>query len=58
VQGTDEPVTITPEEFESVLHMGVSSCATGVMMFTLHGITGDSAKLDVMKRVYQEWKTK
>jgi hypothetical protein len=55
VQGTDEPSPVSPAEFEQVLRLGAGSCATGVMMFTIHGISKDPAKLEVMKRVYSEW---
>lgn len=55
VQGTDEPSPVSPAEFEQVLRLGVGGCATGVMMFTIHGITKEPAKLEVLKRVYGEW---
>ncbi len=54
VQAQDEP-RITPEEFEKVLHYGMSGGSTGVMMFTIGSVAADKGKLEAMKRVYQQY---
>jgi len=54
VQAHNDPVAISPEEFEKVLLYGLSAEATGVMMFTSHSVAEDPAKTEVMRRVYTE----
>ena len=53
VQAHDEP-RIEPEEFEKVLHYGLSGKSSGVMMFTLGSVVADDGKMEAMKRVYLE----
>lgn len=55
VQASDEPVKVSAEDFENVLRWAVSSEATGVMMFTVHAVATNPAKMETMKRVYREW---
>ena len=55
VQAADDPGSVSPAEFESVLRGGVTVPASGVMMFTVHAIARDPEKLAVMKKVYKEW---
>lgn len=54
VQAHDEP-RIEPGEFEAVLRHALSGKSTGVMMFTLGSVAKDAQKMEVMKRVYQEY---
>ena len=56
VQASDEPVTVSAQEFEKVLRWGVGSQATGVMMFTIHSVAANPAKMETMKRVYRQWR--
>ena len=56
VQAHDKPRVIPAEEFENVLRYGVSSGATGVMMFTSYSVAENDAKIETMKKVYSEWK--
>jgi hypothetical protein len=59
VQARDDPEhgnMISAEEFETVLRYGVTGGSTGVMMFTFPSIAENQAKLDVLQRVYNEWK--
>ncbi len=52
VQASDEPVAVSPEEFRRVMELGLSGCADGVMMFTVHAIARDPAKLEVLRGIY------
>ena len=52
VQAHNDPEKITPEEFENVLHYGMSGMATGIMMFTSYAVAEDSLKTLKMKEVY------
>lgn len=52
VQAYDNPSKISAEEFETVLKGGLSSCSSGVMMFTSRAVAEDSTKTEVMKKVY------
>lgn len=54
VQAHNDPKVISPTEFEQVLRNGLSSEATGVMMFTTHAVAEDPEKIAVMKKVYGE----
>ncbi|MFC1537253.1 hypothetical protein ACFL4P_00330 [Gemmatimonadota bacterium] len=56
VQASDEPGPVSPAEFEKVLRYGVTAGSTGVMMFTIHSVARDSAKMETMKKVYNGWK--
>jgi len=58
VQAHSEPLEISADEFEKVLRLGTSGIATGVMMFTAGAVASDNAKMQVMRRVYREWKSK
>ena len=55
VQGSDDPGVVSAEEFENVLRWGVSSQASGVMMFTIHGISDNPEKMAVLEKVYGMW---
>ena len=52
VQAYDDPVPISPEEFEKVLSYGLSAGATGVMMFTSVAVAANAGKIETMKRFY------
>ncbi len=56
VQAHNDPGEISPDEFEQVLRLGVAGGSTGVMMFTIGSVEQDIRKIEVMKRVYKEWK--
>jgi hypothetical protein len=56
VQASDEPDVVSAKEFENVLQYGLSGNATGVMMFTTHAVAEDTAKISVMKKVYNSLK--
>lgn len=56
VQCYNDPVVISPGEFESVLRYGATRGSTGVMMFTSHAVAADENKIQTMKKVYLEWK--
>ncbi|HMG92343.1 MAG TPA: hypothetical protein VK589_19935 [Chryseolinea sp.] len=58
VQAYNDPKTISPAEFESVLRFGAGAQATGVMMFTSNSVAEDEGKIAVMKKVYTEWTNK
>ena len=52
VQASNEPVTITPDEFRKVMMMGMSAPSTGIMMFSTGAFREDSAKIEVMKKLF------
>lgn len=58
VQAHNDPAAISAKEFEQVLRFGVSGEANGVMMFTVTSVAEDENKIEVMKKVYQEWMKK
>lgn len=53
VQASNEPVTISAEEFRRVMIMGMSAPSTGIMMFSTGAFREDSTKIEVMREVYQ-----
>ena len=54
VQASDKPGIVTPEEFETVLRGGLTTKASGVMMFTTWAVAENEGKTEVMKKVYSE----
>ncbi len=54
VQGHNDPVLISKEEFEIVLKGGLAAKASGVMMFTANAVAEDGGKTEVMKKVYTD----
>ncbi len=56
VQAHNDPGIISAGEFENVLRYGTSGKATGVMMFTSYAVAEDEKKIEVMKKVYGEWR--
>jgi hypothetical protein len=56
VQSYNDPVIISPEEFEKVLRYATAGQATGVMMFTSYSVAEDERKTATMKKVYTGWK--
>lgn len=54
VQCYNEPYVISAKEFERVLRYGLSSEATGVMMFTSVAVAEDQEKIETMKSVYSK----
>ncbi|HEX6892531.1 MAG TPA: hypothetical protein VF141_17610 [Chryseolinea sp.] len=58
VQSYNDPKTISPAEFESVLRYGAGAQATGIMMFTSNSVADDDQKVVTMKKVYTEWMNK
>jgi len=58
IQSYNDPGIISAEEFEQVLRYGAGAQATGVMMFTSNSVAGDEKKLEIMTKVYTEWKNK
>jgi hypothetical protein len=54
VQCYNEPYVISAQEFEKVLRYGLSSEATGVMMFTSVAVADDQEKTETMKSVYSK----
>ncbi|WPP51442.1 family 10 glycosylhydrolase [Catalinimonas niigatensis] len=56
VQAHDDPYTISPKEFQTVLEGGLSAASSGVMMFTTHSVAEDEGKIQVMKSLYQHLK--
>lgn len=55
VQAHDDPDVIPAKEFEQVLRLGISSEATGVMMFSIHSVAESDGKMAVLRSVYREW---
>ena len=56
VQAYNDPEEVDAEEFESVLRHAIEGGGTGVMMFTSGAVAEDSIKIQVMKRLYGEWR--
>jgi hypothetical protein len=54
VQAYNDPGTVSPGEFGAVLSHGMSSGATGVMMFTSSSVAEDRDKTETMKTIYTE----
>ena len=54
VQAHNKPGTVTTEEFRHVMWNGSRAPASGIMMFTLHSLIGEPAKLEVMKDLYRK----
>lgn len=54
VQAYDDPRAISPEEFGEVLGYGSGSGATGIMMFTSYAVAENSAKIEMMRKIYSE----
>jgi hypothetical protein len=52
VQCYNEPYVISSSEFEKVLRYGMSSQATGIMMFTSVAVAEEQEKIEAMKSVY------
>ena len=52
VQASNEPVTITADEFRNVMTMGASGPSTGIMMFSTGAFQEDSLKIEVMRDLY------
>jgi hypothetical protein len=57
VQAYDDPAKISGEEFETVLMGGLSSGSTGVMMFTTYAVAQDTAKTEIMNKLYNDLRT-
>ena len=55
VQALDKPREVTPLEFDTVLRLGASAGAEGVMMFTVQAVASNKAKLEAMGRLYRSW---
>ena len=53
VQAHNKPGTISPEEFRDVMRNGSLPPSSGIMMFTLHTLLDEKAKLDVMRDLYR-----
>lgn len=58
VQASDGPGPTTPGDLETVLRHGLSGKSNGVMMFTTDSLIQNPAKLDVVRKVYQEFSVK
>lgn len=56
VQAYSDSTRMSPAEFEAVLRNAITGTATGVMMFTSNAVAEDEQKVEVMKKVYGEWK--
>jgi hypothetical protein len=54
VQAYDDPVKISAEAFETVLKGGLSASSTGVMMFTTYSVAQDTAKTEIMNKLYND----
>ena len=54
VQAHDDPGIVSAEDFEAVLQGGLSSCSSGVMMFTTRSVAEEEAKVKVLRRVYEQ----
>ena len=54
VQAHNQPVTITPEEFRTVMRKGTKDPSSGIMMFSDHSLLEDPRKIDVMKKIYHQ----
>lgn len=54
VQAHNKPGIVTTEEFREVMWNGSRAPSTGIMMFTLHTLLGEPAKLEVMKDLYRK----
>ena len=52
VQAYDDPAVISIADFETVLRGGLTGASSGVMMFTTYAVAQDSAKTEVMRRIY------
>jgi hypothetical protein len=52
VQAYDDPVKIGPEEFEKILHFGMSGMSSGIMMFTSYAVAKEPEKTNTMRKVY------
>ena len=55
VQALDKPREVTPLEFDTVLRLGATGAATGVMMFTVQAVAANKAKMEAMGRLYRSW---
>jgi hypothetical protein len=56
IQAHDDPEPISAETFERVLRAGTTSCADGIMMFSIQSLIHDPVKRRVLKSVYTSWK--
>lgn len=56
VQAYNDPSPVSAKEFENVLRNGASGATTGIMMFTSNSVAEDSLKVQVMKKIYGEWR--
>ncbi len=56
IQAHDDPDPIPPEIFEQTLREGTTSCADGIMMFSIQSLIHDPGKRRVLKSVYTSWK--
>jgi hypothetical protein len=54
VQAHNKPGVITTEEFRQVMWNGSRAPSSGIMMFTLHTLINEPAKLGVMKDLYRK----
>jgi hypothetical protein len=54
VQAHNKPGIITTEEFREVMWNGSRAPSSGIMMFTLHTLISEPAKLEVMKDLYRK----
>lgn len=54
VQAHNKPGIITTEEFREVMWNGSRAPSSGIMMFTLHSLISEPAKLEVMKDLYRK----
>lgn len=56
VQAHGSPEQISAEAFEAVMRGGASGRASGLQMFTLGAVADDPKKLEVLRRLYREWR--
>jgi hypothetical protein len=55
VQAYDDPNIVSAGEFEKLLQYGLSSEATGVMMFTSNSVAENDKKTETMQKVYSDY---
>jgi hypothetical protein len=55
IQAYDDPIIISAGEFEKLLRYGLSSEATGVMMFTGNSVAENDKKTETMQKVYSDF---
>ncbi|MBS0011356.1 MAG: hypothetical protein KFF49_08090 [Bacteroidales bacterium] len=52
VQAHNDPGEVTPEEFRKAMLQGISSPASGIMMFSDRALLQDPRKIDIMRELY------